>query len=303
MRISGYNSVVSISNILISNTDLFSEQAIYMEGSYRQAVIFVLTAQNITLDTEGSIISFEAAAILQASQFSFNNIKSYNSDSTNNFMIDIISIDLGAAYPSTLQNLTASNFTTGILKVQTLTGNLTQNNMFLIQDLDIFNINVTNSIDLIAFTSLITYESYSIIFSNIIFHDLNFLQGSNLFNFQHLINAPVQIMNGSFYNITGGKINVQSSTSSISDLSTNLIMNNITVDNVNAKFDSFINLQTGAVLSISESSFTNIDCYEEGSVLFAGTELTTTTIANTLFENNTAVLGGVMFIEQQSLVN
>ena len=174
-------------------------------------------------------------------------------------MIDIISVDISAAYPSTLQNLTASNFTTGVLKVQTLTGNLTQNNMFLIQNLDIFNIDVTNSIDLITFTSLITYERYSIIISGVTFHDLNFLQGSNLFNFQHLINAPVQIVNGSFYDITGGKIDVQSSTSSFSDLSTNLIMNNITVNNVNAKFDSFINLQTGAVLSISESSFTNIN--------------------------------------------
>ena len=37
-------------------------------------------------------------------------------------------------------------------------------------------------------------------------------------------------------------------------------------------------------------------------MLFAGTELTQTMIANTIFENNTALLGGVMFIEQQSLV-
>ena len=254
VRVTGFNSVVSISNFLISNSDLFSEQAIYLEGSYRQVAILGLTAENLTIDTDGSIFSIEVASVLQASQFNFNNIQSYSSDSTNNFMIDIISVDISAAFPSTLQNLTASNFTTGVLKVQTLTGNLTQNNMFLIQDLDIFNIDVTNSIDLITFTSLITYERYSIIISGVTFHDLNFLQGSNLFNFQHLINAPVQIVNGSFYDITGGKINVQSSTSSFSDLSTNLIMSNITVDNVNAKFDSFINLQTGAVLSISESN-------------------------------------------------
>ena len=37
-------------------------------------------------------------------------------------------------------------------------------------------------------------------------------------------------------------------------------------------------------------------------MLFAGTELTQATISNTIFENNTAVLGGVMFIEQQSVV-
>ena len=80
-------------------------------------------------------------------------------------------------------------------------------------------------------------------------------------------------------------------------------MSNITVDNINSQFDSFIALQTGAVLSISNSSFTNTNCYEAGSVLFAGTQLTLTTIMNTIFENNTALLGGVMYIEQQSVVN
>ena len=80
-------------------------------------------------------------------------------------------------------------------------------------------------------------------------------------------------------------------------------MNNVTVDSVNAKFDSFLVLQAGVVVWVTDSSFTNTNWYEEGSVLFAGTKLTHTTITNTIFENNTALLGGVMFIEQQSVVN
>ena len=93
VRVTGFNSVVSISNFLISNSDLFSEQAIYMEGSYQQVAILALTAENLTIDTDGSIFSIEVVSVLQASQFSFNNIQSYSSDSTNNYMIDIISVD------------------------------------------------------------------------------------------------------------------------------------------------------------------------------------------------------------------
>ena len=79
-------------------------------------------------------------------------------------------------------------------------------------------------------------------------------------------------------------------------------MDNITVSQVNAKFDSFIQLRTGAVLSINNSVFSDVSCYEEGAVLFAGTEQTSTQIQNTVFENNAALLGGVMYIEQQSVV-
>ena len=91
------------------------------------------------------------------------------------------------------------------------------------------------------------------------FSNLEFVQGGNIFNFEYLISAPVQIMNSEFSHIVGGIINVKSYTENIENLNTNLVMNNVTVDNVNAKFDSFLSIQTGAVVSINDSRFTNIN--------------------------------------------
>ena len=80
-----------------------------------------------------------------------------------------------------------------------------------------------------------------------------------MLNFEHLISAPVQLVNSNFNNIKGGMISMQSSSSSFTDLNTNLIMSNITANDINVKFGSLITLQTGAILSISYSSFTNIN--------------------------------------------
>ena len=259
LRIVGFNSVLILSNITFTNIDVFSKQAFLIQGSYQQMVISGVTAQNLTLDTDGLIVSIELATILQASLFHFTNIHSYDSDSTNNFMVDIVSMDLSAAFPSVIQYVTVSNSTTGVLKVQTLTGNLTENNMLVVQHITIADCNITNSVDLITLTSLTTYEPYSIVFTNLVFQNLEFLQGSNMLNFEHLISAPVQLVNSNFNNIKGGMISMQSSSSSFTDLNTNLIMSNITANDINVKFGSFITLQTGAILSISYSSFTNIN--------------------------------------------
>ena len=303
VRATGIGTVISLSNVLIKNSDLQSSSAIQLENTFSQITINNVVADGWSTDTDGSIINIGLATILQASQLSFTNINSSTSHSSNNYMIMISDMDITTAYPSTIQNITVSNWSTGIVKIQSLSGDMTDGNMLVIQDVMVLDYNMSSNIDLITLTTLSTHDPYAIMFSNMIFRNLKFEQGGNILNFEHLLGAPVQIIDSEFNNIVGGKINVESFTSNIANLNTSLIMRNISVDNVNALFDSFIKLQTGAIMSISDSRFVNINWYEEGSVLFAGTELTQTTIVNTKFENNTALLGGVMYIEQQSVVN
>ena len=118
---------------------------------------------------------------------------------------------------------------------------------------------IESNIDLITMTLLTTYDPYAIILSNLMFSNLEFVQGGNILKFEHLLAVPVQVINSEFTNVFGGKINVKSFTSNIPNLTTSLQFSNLTIDSFNVKFDSFINLQTGAVLSITDSSFTNMD--------------------------------------------
>ena len=259
MTIFGFQTVLSLTNISVSNTDVLSENAIFLEGLYSQTIISGVVADNVSANTDGSIIIVQLATILQASQFIFTNINSSTADSTNNYMILIQAMDLNATYPSMIQNISVNNSSIGLLHVQAVAGNVSDINMLMIQDIHIFDCLIENRIDMMTLTLLVTYDPYSIIFSNLMFNNLEFVQGGNLLNFEHLLTMSVQIIDSEFTNIIGGKINVRSFTSNIPNLSTNLVMNNITVNSANAKFGSFITLQTGAVLSISDSSFTNMN--------------------------------------------
>ena len=303
VRITGMGAPVTLLNTSISNSNFFKSSAIHLRNNFGQITITKLLWENVTTHVDSSIIDIDLATILQASNLSFTNISSYDFDSSNNYMISIVSIDLAASYPSLLQNITVQNSSIGVLKIQNFRGSFSGNNMFVIQDVHILECQVPNNIDLIILNSLSTDDPYAMIFQNLIFYNIEFLKGAHLFNFRHLLSVPVQIINSTLRSISGAKIRVGSFTTKIGNLSTAIQLINITGDNINPKFNSFIELYTGAELCISDSSFTNINSYEEGSVLFAGTRLTQTKIVNTVFENNTALLGGVMFIEQQSIVN
>ena len=65
---------------------------------------------------------------------------------------------------------------------------------------------------------------------------------------------------------------------------------------------SFIVNNEGGKLSITNSSFTNMQSYESGSVIQGGYQNSQTMIHDTVFENNTATYGGVASIQSNSVI-
>ena len=155
---------------------------------------------------------------------------------------------------------------------------------------------------MITVNSLHSDGEITVVFDNLTFTNIQFELGGNLIKYSHLLPNPFQLTNSSFSNITGGSIHIESYTADIGELTTKVLMANIHADTINSEYGSFIILKTGADLTIVDSEFTNINSYEQGSAIFAGNELTTTIIQNTLFENNTAVTGGVIYVEKRSSV-
>ena len=259
VRIVGVGGPVMLTNTSVSNSTFFSSSAVYLENNFAQMIVSGFSAQNITSDTDSSVLKIDQATILQASDFSFSNIISYNADSSNNYMISIIAIDLAASFPSVIQDVSVQHSGIGLLQIQVFRNNYTDNNMLTMQNVQISDCESQNIIDLITLTSLSTYDPYAIMFSNFVFQNLNFVQGTNLINFRHLLSVPIRMVDSTMRNISGAKITVESFTSELTGLYTELQLNNFTGDSINAEFDSFIELYTGAIVNISESSFSNIN--------------------------------------------
>ena len=201
-----------------------------------------------------------------------------------------------------MQDLNVHDSTIAVIHIGILVGVPIINNSITVADTVISDWTIPSQIDMISIGNLQSVYEFGIIFQNFTFINIDFMLGGNLIKYSQLLSNSFELTNSSFSNITGGRINIESFTADTNGLTTKVLMTNIDADNINSEYGSFIELQTGADVNIVNSRFTNIDSYEKGSVIFASFELTNTVIQNSVFENNTSINGGAIYIEQQSRV-
>ena len=156
--------------------------------------------------------------------------------------------------------------------------------------------------DLIKFGNMENQIDLNIIFTNITFSNLIFEQGGNMLYFQQQLKNSISFQNIFFSNITGGSITIESANKQRLDLPTKVVFKNLTANLLNGVFYSFINVLTGGVLEIADSSFANIFNAQSGAVVYAGYKNSFTTIKNSVFVNNTSLKGGVFNIEYNSVI-
>ena len=97
-------------------------------------------------------------------------------------------------------------------------------------------------------------------------------------------------------------ITIESANKQRLDLPTKVVFQNLTANLLNGVYYSFINVLTGGVLEIADSSFSNIFNAQSGAVVYAGYTNSSTKINNSVFVNNTSLKGGVFNIEYNSVV-
>jgi hypothetical protein len=174
--------------------------------------------------------------------------------------------------------------------------------VFKIKEISIQNSQYEFSSNLIVMNKIETYEDFQIDISNLHFDNLNFTRGGNLLQIQQHVTNGVVISNSSATNIKGGSFYFKSLKTFTNNARTIVKFSNFTANTLDQQYGSFILVNEGTDLEIRDSSFTNAYCFEEGSVVFAGYQKALVDIYSTVFENNTAIEGGVFFIESQSLV-
>ena len=168
-----------------------------------------------------------------------------------------------------LQDLNVHDSTIALIHIGILTGTPIINNSMTVTDTIITNCTIPGQIDMISIGNVQSIYEFGITFKNFTFTNIDFQFGGNLIKYSHLLKNSFELTDSSFSNITGGRINIESFTADTDGLTTKVLMTNIHVDNINSEYGSFIVLKTGADVNILNSSFTNIDSYEQGSIIFA----------------------------------
>ena len=119
---------------------------------------------------------------------------------------------------------------------------------------------------------------------------------------EHQLSNQLVIENSSFSNITSGIIYIESANKQMLSIPTGVKFVNSTFTLINSQYGSLISINEGGQLVITGCTFSQITCLEEGSVIYAGFQRTTTSIYSSTFVNNTSVQGGVFIVDSESVI-
>ena len=139
-------------------------------------------------------------------------------------------------------------------------------------------------------------------FDNFTFENIEFQRDGKLFHFGHQFRGNLTLSDSVFKNIKRGYIFMQAANRLSTSLFTKINILNTQFDNLEQSLVSSIEVEEGSRLSISNSSFTNIFTLAEGSVLTGGYRNTITVISDSVFTNNSAVNGGVLNVQDGSVI-
>jgi hypothetical protein len=258
------------------------------------------TVSGVSINDETSIIKLGTISDLY-----INGITVYNSGPENsgneNTLIDLTDLvtSVDCKYAISNINLTQSEIT--VVRIDNIYQSNTINSTIVVTNLLYQNTFFEFATNLIVTERVKSQNSFSAVFSNITFINLDFDKGGNLMLLQHQSPDQFEFTNVTFSNLTFSGISVEMFDKQAED-QVKVKFSNMKASQIDAKFRSFIQLNTGVDLEISDSEFYNIGNLRTGAVLFAGSQKTVTNIYNSKFFNITAIEGAVFAAEEQSVI-
>jgi hypothetical protein len=252
------------------------------------------------INDETSILKFGAIYDLNLTGITLYNTAPVNSgDKSTLIDLSTISSSVDSIYTITNVNVTKSEVTLvhidNTYQSKTINQTITVSNV-LYQD-SYFEF----SNDLLVTQNVKSSNVFEVQFSNIIFKNLNFDKGGNLMRLQHQSPNEFLFSDLTITNITYGGISIQMSDKQVSDQVLVKFIN-VVASAIDAKFRSFIQLNTGANLEVHNSEFYNIGNLRTGAVLNAGNQKAVASLHNCNFYNNTAIEAAVFVAEEESLI-
>lgn len=120
--------------------------------------------------------------------------------------------------------------------------------------------------------------------------------------FQQQLLKQLLIKNSSFTDIESGVIFVEAANKQSLEYETKVAFEDVIFDSIAFKYGSLILNNEGGNIEIYNSQFSNIYCFEEGAVIFAGYQRTSTSIYSSVFTNCTSIQGGVFNVDSESII-
>ena len=295
------NAHLSITNMQISSINLLGRNLMEI-GDEWSITIKNSNFKDLKVVSGGKLISAGATNGFNFSNITFTNITGVNLSDVSYSFIQISSFDLSSTNSYFIENIQIFNWVNNLFMLEKIINQSSSQAYFTVKNVSYQNSTIPYSNNLVYFGNIESQVDFDITFTNITFSNLIFERGGNMLYFQQQLKNPISFQNIFFSNITGGSITIESANKQRLDLPTKVVFQNLTANLLNGVYYSFINVLTGGVLEIADSSFSNIFNAQSGAVVYAGYTNSSTKINNSVFVNNTSLKGGVFNIEYNSVV-
>jgi hypothetical protein len=252
------------------------------------------------INDETSILKFGAIYDLNLTGITLYNTAPVNSGDKNT-LIDLSTISSSVDSIYTITNVNVTNSEVTLVHIDN-----TYQSKTISQKIAVSNVLYQDSYfefsnDLLVTQNVKSLNVFEVQFSNITFKNLNFDKGGNLMLLQHQSPNKFLFSDLTITNVTYGGISIQMSDKQVSDQVLVKFINFV-ASKIDAKFRSFIQLNTGANLEVHNSEFFNIGNLRTGAVLNAGNQKAVASFHNCNFYNNTAIEAAVFVAEEESLI-
>ena len=188
---------------------------------------------NLTFGIVAKVVATLTQNNLVISNWSFSIIQQEVISDTNNVMIYVDAIDASSAKNFTISDISIYHFSISLLQVKTRVNYENTSQSLVIDNIQYIDSYINYFQNLVVFKNIEMISDFKIMMSGITMNNITFERGGNVMLFQQQTSTPLQIINLHFEHIYGGSIHIQSWNLADTDISTEIILTNVTVNEWN----------------------------------------------------------------------
>lgn len=294
------NPLMALQNLPTTNTMISGIQLVDSWLNNRKVIENLSSLQTLTIQngvysnsyqsTDGVLISTGTIGKIIFQNHTFTGMLSTESSDTTSVVLQISSIDLAYAQNSSIQDISISNSTIGFISYGGITGTGSDLKMD-INNFSYFDSTIAVVKSLINTKNLLSDQDYTIIIDNATFTNIEFTTRGYLLDLYHQLPTELIVRNSNFNNLNSALLHIEAGNLQNDALSARVLIENTPFENINSEANSLININEGGILQVRGSTFTQCGTYEEGAIIYAGSQKSTTLFDNCTFTNNYAEFG------------
>ncbi|CAI2380707.1 unnamed protein product [Moneuplotes crassus] len=290
---------ISVAGLYLRNCSFSTFPFIDVNGKPELFEILDSSYEGIQMDGDTSLIYFTAVSSLVVSNQTFRYFVINAGDESNNFILDINSLDLNNSENIALDTIMLSSTDISLINLKSIVPSSSGANMTF-TNLSIKDAYLIQQRPMISTEGFISSSDFHVIFDNLTVSNITFRRIGEIFNFKHYLANPVVIKNSVFEDLSSASFYTEAIIYPDLSLSTRVIVDNCEFKRINNPQRSFIESKANGYFEILSCNFSEISSTNDFSGIASLAGDSQCIFINDIFTNNSAISSTLFKIGETS---